>query len=105
MGVMTTGMHDAYLLTVIRAFDLARKRNGCAFCYRQAIHVGAEPDHRSGQSTLEYPYHARLPHPFLYFDTQATEMIRDDLCRPRLMIAQLRVFVKIPSPCDRLRLH
>src|SRR6185437_4227466 len=105
MRIVTTSMHHAHVLADIGSPYFAGERHRRPLNEWKRIHVRTQTDHRTRQIAFQYADHAGLPHSFFYFETQRTQIVRNDLRRAELAIAKLWMLMKIPSPGDGLRLE
>lgn len=95
MRVMTTGMHDVNLAAIGETL-LRGRRIGQAgrLTYRVGIHIGAEPDGRTG-AVLEYAHDAGSGDPFRDGEAQCLEIPGNDGRRARFGERKFRVPMQI----------
>ncbi len=104
VGVVAAGVHDADVLAVPGRPLLRRERHVGAFLDRQAVHVGAQGDHRPGQLAAQQADDAGDRDLGAHVvEAELAQVSGDDGGGADLAVAELGVRVNVAPPGDQLR--
>jgi hypothetical protein len=105
MRVVAAGVHHADGLAAEGRRGLRRERQIAAFGHRQRVHVGAQRDARAGLAALEHRDHAGGGDAGLHLEAELAEVLRDQLRRANLAVAQFGMLVDVATPGQHLGLQ
>ena len=71
---------------------------------RQRVHVRPQRHGTPGLAAPEHSHHAGPRHTGAHLQSQAAQVLGDQLRRPRFLVRQFRVLVDVSAPLDHLLL-
>jgi hypothetical protein len=103
--VVPAGVHHADRLPVELGLDGGSEGHVRPLGDRQAVHIGAEADHRSRLAALQYADDTGFRDARAHLDAHRPKLVGDKLGSGGLAVAQFRVCVDEAAPLDDLRHH
>jgi hypothetical protein len=104
--VVSTGVHDRHVLTVIFAARFRGKRHAGVFQHGQAIHIGPQCNHRSRLAADQGADHTGVCDTGLDLVQPEISQVICNFCRSfELTIREFRVLVNVAPPLDDFRLY
>src|SRR6478672_6741795 len=103
MRIVAAGMHYSDCLAVEFSGFLGRERKRISLSYRKSVHIGPEPDDRSGLLAFKNSYDTCLSDPGPHFNANRAEPVGNEFRGIYLAVRQLRMLMDISSPLDDLR--
>ena len=103
--IVPAGVHHATFPAGPLVARFAAERHVGFFPHRQRVHVGAQGDDGPRASAAQHADDAGVRDLLAHIEAQRSQVVRDELRRAQLPVAQLGMLVDVAAPRDHFRGH